>query len=48
MLMNKDGAIAKDLTAIQNALKPENKHMCHFLKYDELVNNTEQQLNKIL
>jgi hypothetical protein len=47
MLMNKDGAIAKDLTAIQNALKPENKHMCHFLKYDELVNDTEQQLNKI-
>ena len=47
MLMNKDGAIAKDLTAIQNALKPENKHMCHFLKYDELVNDTEHQLNKI-
>jgi hypothetical protein len=23
MLMNKDGAIAKDLIAIQNALKPE-------------------------
>ena len=47
MLMNKEGAIAKDLTAIQNALKPENKHMCHFLKYDELVMDTENQLNKI-
>jgi sulfotransferase len=47
MLMNKDGAIAKDLIAIQNALKPENKSMCHFLKYDELVNDTKNQINKI-
>ena len=47
MLMNKDGAIAKDLIAIQNALKPENKHMCHFLKYDELVMDTANQINKI-
>ena len=47
MLMNKDGAIAKDLIAIENALKPENKSMCHFLKYDELVNDTENQLKKI-
>jgi hypothetical protein len=47
MLMNSDGAIAKDLIAVQNAIRPENKHMCHFLKYDELVNDTEQQLNKI-
>jgi len=47
ILMNKEGAIAKDLVAIQNALRPENKHMCHFLKYDELVTDTENQLNKI-
>ena len=47
MLMNKDGAIAKDLVAIENALKPENKSMCHFLKYNELVNDTQNQLNKI-
>ena len=47
MLMNKDGAIAKDLVAIENALKPENKSMCHFLRYDELVNDTQNQLNKI-
>ena len=47
MLMNKDGAIAKDLIAVQNALLPENKHMCHFLKYDELVLDTTNQLNKI-
>jgi len=47
MLMNTDGAIAKDLIAIENALKPEHKNMCHFLKYDELVNDTENQINKI-
>jgi len=47
MLMNAEGGIAKGLTAIQNALLPENKHMCHFLKYDELVNDTENQINKI-
>jgi hypothetical protein len=45
--MNVDGAIAKDLIAIENALRPEHKHMCHFLKYDELVNDTENQINKI-
>lgn len=47
MLMNKDGAIAKDLVAIENALKPENKSMCHFLRYDELVNDTQNQIKKI-
>ncbi len=46
-LMNVDSGIAKELIAIQNALRPENKHMCHFLKYDELVNDTENQINKI-
>ena len=46
-LMNVDGGIARELIAIQNALKPEHKHMCHFLKYDELVNDTENQINKI-
>ena len=45
--MNVDGAIAKDLIAIQNALKPEHKHMCHFLKYDDLVNQPEIEINKI-
>ena len=45
--MNKDGAIAKDLIAIQNALRPEYKHMCHFLTYDQLVNDTKNQIDKI-
>jgi len=47
MLMNIDGAIAKDLIAIQNALLPENRPMCHFLKYDQLVNDTENQIRQI-
>ena len=47
MLMNKEGAIAKELIAIQNALQPKHRHMCHFLKYDELVTDTENQINKI-
>ena len=47
MLMNKEGAIAKDLIAVQNALRPEHKHMCHFLTYDQLVGDTENQINKI-
>ncbi len=46
-LMHVESAIPKELVAIQNALKPENKHMCHFLKYDELVNDTENQIKKI-
>jgi sulfotransferase len=47
MLMNRNGGIAKELIAIQNALKPENKHMCHFLKYNDLVSNPEIEINKI-
>ena len=47
MLMNKEGAIAKELIAIQNALLPENRHHCHVLKYDELVTDTTNQVNKI-
>jgi hypothetical protein len=46
-LMKVDSGIVRELIAIQNALLPENKHMCHFLKYDELVNDTENQINKI-
>jgi hypothetical protein len=37
MLMNKDGAIAKDLEAIKNSYNYPD--LCHYLKYDDLVNN---------
>ena len=45
MLMNKDGAIAKDLEAIKNSYNyPQ---ICHYLKYDDLVNQPEIEINKI-
>ncbi len=47
MLMNKDGAIAKDLEAIKTLLKPENNHMACFIKYDDLIADPEGQLNRI-
>ena len=44
-IMNKNGAIAKDLDAIKNAFNyPE---LCHFIKYDDLVQNTEQEIRKV-
>jgi hypothetical protein len=47
MLMNKDGSIAKGLTAIQNAILPENKHMCHIVRYENLVTEPEKCLRSI-
>ena len=45
MLMNINGAIAKDLEAIKNAYNyPE---ICHFIKYDDLVQNPEEEINKV-
>ena len=47
MLMNKEGAIAKELTAIQNALKPKNKHTCHIIRYENLVTEPGKCLRSI-
>ena len=45
MIMNKDGAVAKDLSAIHNAYKhPE---ICHFVKYDNLIADPEKEIKKI-
>jgi hypothetical protein len=45
MLMNKDGAIAKDLEAIKNSFNyPE---ICHYLRYDDLVTQPEIEINKV-
>ena len=45
MVMNSKGAVAKDLEAIKNAYNyPE---ICHFIKYDDLVKNPEEEINKI-
>jgi len=44
-IMNKDGAIAKELEAIKNAYNYPD--ICHFVKYDDLVANPEQEFRKI-
>ena len=44
-IMQKDGAVAKGLVAIKNAYNyPE---ICHFMKYDDLVQNPEEEINKV-
>ena len=44
-LMQKEGAVAKGLVAIKNAYNyPE---ICHFMKYDDLVQNPEEEINKV-
>tara|TARA_R100001129_G_scaffold183277_1_gene165387 strand:- start:610 stop:1401 length:792 start_codon:yes stop_codon:yes gene_type:complete len=44
-LMHKEGGIAKELNAIQNAFK--NPSMCHFVKYDDIVVDPEKEFRKI-
>ena len=44
-VMNKDGAVAKSLEAIKNAYNYPD--ICHFVKYDDLVENPEQEFKKI-
>ena len=45
MIMNKNGAIAKELEAIKNAYNYPD--ICYFVKYDDLVANPEQEFRKI-
>ena len=45
MLMNRDGAIAKDLEAIKNSYNYPG--LCHYVKYDDLVAQPEQEFRKI-
>ena len=45
MIMNKEGAVAKDLEAIKNSYNY--KDMCHYVKYDDMVTNPEQEFRKI-
>ena len=44
-IMNKDGAVVKDLNAINNAFK--NPNICHFIKFDDLMTNPTEELQKI-
>ena len=43
--MHKDGAVAKDLIAIQNAFN--HPQLCYFLKYDDLVARPQEEIKKI-
>ena len=45
MIMNKNGAVAKDLEAIKNSYNYKN--ICHYVKYDDMVTNPEQEFRKI-
>ena len=45
MIMNKDGAVAKDLEAIKNSFNYPD--ICHYVKYDDMVTNPEQEFRKI-
>ena len=44
-IMNRDGAVAKDLEAIKNAFNYPD--ICHFVKYDDLVARPEEEITKI-
>ena len=44
-LMKDDGAIAKELKALQNSLNYQ--HLCCYIKYDDLVTNPEPEIKKI-
>ena len=45
IVMNKKGAVAKDLEAIKNSYNY--KDMCHYVKYDDLVSQPEQEIRKV-
>ena len=45
MIMNKDGAVAKDLEAINNAFNYPS--ICHFVKYNDIVTDPEKEFRKI-
>ena len=45
MLMNKDGAVAKELEAIKNSYNYPN--LCHYIKYDDLVSQPEKEIKKV-
>jgi sulfotransferase len=44
-IMSKDGAVAKQLEAIKNSYNYPD--MCHYVKYDDIVTNPEQEFKKI-
>ena len=47
VLMNMDGGIEHQLYAIRESLQSDNKKFFHLVKYDDLVCNTENEIEKI-
>jgi hypothetical protein len=47
ILVDVNGGLVKSLMALQEIMKPENKHMACFVHYDDLVSNPEKEINKI-
>ena len=47
MLMNDKGAIAIELKCIQHLMRPENRHMAYFFKYDDFVIDPEKYIKEI-
>ena len=45
LIMNNEGAVAKDLEAIKNSYNYPG--LCHYIKYDDLVSQPEQEFRKI-
>jgi len=45
VIMNKDGAVAKELEAIKNAFNYPD--ICHFIKYDDLTTNPQEEIKKV-
>jgi sulfotransferase len=46
-IMNDKGAVAKELKCIQHLMRPENKHMAYFFKYDHFVIDPEKYIKEI-
>ena len=46
-LMNPKGQIVKELLCMENLLKPQNKHMAHFIDYKEIVDKPEKTIKGI-
>ena len=44
-IMNDEGAVAKELKAIQNSFNY--KDLCYYLKYDDLVSNPEKYIKEV-
>jgi len=46
-IMSNKGAVAKELKCIQHLMRPENKHMAYFFKYDDFVIDPEKYIKEI-